>query len=234
MVNAKAASRARARRSLAAARSGRRFPAAARRSGLVVAAAALVAALLLGLAQAHRANPVAPAGPEGVPVPVGPPLAVPDTIAGGRTVDDIACQSSEQVAYHYHAHLAVFVEGRARQIPAGIGIAAPRHVQTTPTGVFVNGGSCFYWLHTHAADGVIHVEAPSQQIYTLGEFFDIWRQPLSATQVGPLRGTVTVFLDGHRRRIDPRTIALTAHRVIQLDVGTPIAAPRPIAFPPGL
>ena len=65
----------------------------------------------------------------------------------GTTVDGIGCQSTEQVLFHIHAHLTVFVDGAARQIPAGVGIAPPRQVLHTPQGDFVEGGACFAWLH---------------------------------------------------------------------------------------
>jgi hypothetical protein len=83
----------------------------------------------------------------------------------------------------------------------------------------VEGGKCLYWLHTHDTTGVIHIESPAQRVYTLGEFFDVWGQPLSSTQVGHLTGHVTAFLNGRRFPGDPRSIKLTPHAVIQLDVG---------------
>jgi hypothetical protein len=42
---------------------------------------------------------------------------------------------------------------------------------------------------THANDGIIHIESPVQRTYTLGQFFDVWQQPLSPTRVGPAPGT---------------------------------------------
>ncbi len=55
-------------------------------------------------------------------------------------------------------------------------------------------GTCFYWLHVHTTDGIVHIESPSKtQGFTLGQFFDIWGVPLSSTQVGPATGKVTVF-----------------------------------------
>jgi hypothetical protein len=89
---------------------------------------------------------------------------------------------------------------------------------------------CFYWLHTHTTDGVIHIESPTQRIYTLGNFFDEWRQPLSSTQVGPAKDKVTAFADGKPWTKDPRSIPLNAHSVIQLDVGTATPAFQPISF----
>jgi hypothetical protein len=234
MAKRRPTSPASVRRQLASARPGERSPAV--RIGVILAvAAALIGALLFGIRSARPATPQAAAGgPEGVPVPAGAPLAAVGTTAGGAPVAAVGCQSGEQVAYHIHTHLAVFVDGHPRQIPAGIGIAAPRQVQTTPTGEFVDSGSCLYWLHTHAADGIIHVESPTQATYTLGQFFAIWQQPLGPNQVGPLHGPVTVFVDSQRQAIDPRAITLTAHRVIQLDVGTPSPAPQSVSFPPGL
>ena len=73
------------------------------------------------------------------------------------------------------------------------------------------------------SDGVIHVESPSQRGYTLGQFFDIWGQPLSATQAGPVTGTVTAFYRGKPYTgSDLRAIPLTAHADIQPIGSTPI------------
>ena len=203
---------------------------------LSVLVVALVAATLVltGLVSHGAAPAAAGLGPEGVPIGTGTPLASPDTTAGGQPVDGISCLNGEQVAYHIHVHLAVFVDGHPRQLPAGIGIAPPRQLQATTAGAFVTSGACFYWLHTHAADGIVHVESPSVTTYTLGAFFDIWRQPLGNDQVGPARGAVTVFLNGHRDVADPRGLPLVAHEQITLDVGTPLVNPAPITFPTGL
>jgi hypothetical protein len=178
-------------------------------------------------------GPPGPAGPEGVPIPAAPPLAGTSTIAAGDTVDGIQCQTSEQVAYHIHAHLTIFVRGAAREIPYGIGIPGAQ-TQNTSAGPFVGAGSCFYWLHAHAADGIIHIESPSQRVYTLGDFFDVWGQPLGRTRVGPATGPVTAIYDGKVYEGNPRNIPLSAHAQIQLDVGRPLVAPVSISFPNGL
>jgi hypothetical protein len=153
--------------------------------------------------------------------------------AVGRTVDGIKCESTEQVLFHIHAHLAVFVNGRPGTIPQGIGIAPPRSEEQTTEGPFVLGGSCFYWLHSHTADGVIHIESPLQRTFTLGNYFDVWNQPLSATRVGQATGQVTAYVGGRPFTGDPQSIPLGAHTVIQLDVGT-VVAPQPFTFPDGL
>ena len=135
----------------------------------------------------------------------GPQLAAADTNITGQPVNGIECLGSEQLKFHDHAHLSIFVDGAQRTVPAFIGIAPD--------------GSCLYWLHSHTPDGVIHMESPVQRSFTLGDYFDIWGQPLSSTQVGPAKGTVTAFVDGKRFNGDPRTIKLAEHANIQLDVG---------------
>jgi hypothetical protein len=172
-------------------------------------------------------------GPEGVPVPGAAPLAGTATAATGQAMDGIGCSAGEQTVFHIHAHLTIFVNGSPRQVPAGIGIPGAQ-VQSTPSGPFAEGGNCFYWLHTHAADGIIHIESPVQRSYTLGEFFDEWGQPLGPDRVGPAQGKVTAIYNGQVYRGDPRDIPLTAHARIQLEVGAPLVAPESIDWPSGL
>ena len=174
-----------------------------------------------------------PAGPEGLPVPAVPPLAATATAAKGQDVDHISCQSSEKTLFHIHAHLTVFVNGSARQIPAGIGIPGGQ-AQNSPAGKFIVGGTCFYWLHTHAADGVIHIESPVHRTYTLGQLFDEWGQPLSQHQAGPATGHVVALYNGQVYQGNPRDIPLNSHAQIQLEVGAPLIAPQSVTFPKGL
>jgi len=179
------------------------------------------------------APPAGPAGPEGVPVPAGPALASTATAATGQPVDGISCQTSEQTLFHIHAHLTIFVNGAARQVPAAIGIPGAQATQSAQ-GPFIQSGTCFYWLHTHAADGIIHIESPVQRTYTLGNFFDIWGQPLGPDQLGPESGHVVAIYNGQVYQGNPRDIPLTAQAQIQLQVGTPLVEPQQITFPSGL
>jgi hypothetical protein len=174
-----------------------------------------------------------PLGPEGVPVPAAAPLAAPSPAVTGQPVDGIHCDTTEQLVFHIHAHLTIFVNGAARQVPYGIGIPRPR-VARTPQGPDVISGACFYWLHTHAADGIIHIESPVHRAYTLGNLFDEWRQPLGDHQVGPAAGRVVAVYNGQRYLGNPRDIPLTAHAQIQLEVGRPLIAPVRIRFPNGI
>jgi len=160
------------------------------------------------------------------------PARLPTTAVTGQAVDGIRCERQEQVLFHIHAHLAIFADGRPRTVPAGIGIPDAQS-QNTSSGPVVGSGSCFYWMHSHTADGLIHVESPVQRTFTLGDWFDIWGRPLGASQVGSDKGTVIAYVNGQRHEGDPRQIPLQEHTVIQLDVGTDVA-PRPYTFPNGL
>jgi hypothetical protein len=154
-----------------------------------------------------------PLGQEGVPVPPGTPLAPP--YSTGATVDGIQCNTTEQLVFHIHSHLTIFVNGVARQVPQEIGF---------------DDNTCLHWLHTHQPDGIIHIESPQQRTFTLGNFFDVWHQPLGPNLVGPAHGKVTAFYNGALYHGNPRDIPLNAHSQIQLDVGTPLIAPEKISF----
>lgn len=174
----------------------------------------------------------------GTPLPNNQPLdgggtqvlAPPGDQAVKGPVDGIACDSSEQLLFHIHAHLAIYVDGVQKLVPAGIGIGPPLQISNG----FVVGGTCFSWLHTHDTSGVVHIESPVQRTFTLGNFFDLWGQPLAAGQVGPAKGKVSAFVNGVAFSGDPTTIPLDAHNLIQLDVGEPVVAPQPYSFAPGL
>jgi hypothetical protein len=166
-------------------------------------------------------------GPENVPIPSAPMLAGTSAATTGQTIDGISCQTSEQTVFHIHTHLTIFANGKQRQVPAAIGIPGAV-AQQTNAGPFVDSGTCFYWLHTHAADGIIHIESPVERTYTLGEFFDEWGQPLGPDQAGPAKGKVTVLVNGRVFKGNPRDVPLGSHENLQLDVGTPLISPETI------
>ena len=173
-------------------------------------------------------------GPEGVVVYNVPDLASASSTVSGKTVDGISCrtESKEVVKYHVHVHVTIYFNGDMQRLPAGIGITPPHAVEQYPQGPFIDVGiyDCLYWLHTHVPDGIVHVEAPSKQSFTLGQFFDIWNQPLSKGQVGPDKGSVVIFENGKRQLEDPRMVPLIPHGDIQIDVGSPIVPFQPFAF----
>jgi len=170
-------------------------------------------------ATSSAAGVTAQVGFEGVPLEQGPQLAPAGTTQTGK-VDGITCGPTEQLAYHIHQHLAVFDDGTLYQVPAGVGIPGS-NAEETNEGPIAAGGHCIYWLHTHTTDGVIHVESPTKRIYTLGNFFDVWHQPLSPHQVASLHGAVTAFVNGKSWAKSPRDIPLLPHEDIQLEIGQP-------------
>jgi hypothetical protein len=223
-------------------------------AGAVVAAAGVAAGVTLAVTSSHGGGgsspqlklaslstlgPLRPApapgatGPEGVPVPPAAPLSSAPPAATGQNVDGISCQTNEKTDFHIHAHLTIFVNGVPRQVAASIGIPGGRS-QNQGSGPFIVSGTCFYWLHTHAADGIIHIESPIQRTYTLGDFFDEWGQPLGPNQVGPAQGHVTALYNSQVYKGNPRNIPLNAHAQIQLEVGKPLFFPISISFPNGL
>lgn len=144
----------------------------------------------------------------------------------GAPVDGITCTSTEQVTLHIHSHLAIFANGKQLQVPAGVGIAP-----VPPQG-------CLYWIHTHDATGIIHIEAPQFEApggghFTLGSFFDIWGQPLARDDVAGKRGAVTAYVNGALWPGDLRAIPLISHQEITLEVGKPLVPPPNYAFPFG-
>jgi hypothetical protein len=199
---------------------------------LVGALSALAA--VAAVVSPRGAGPASTMGPEGVRVYAVPDLAARATTASGAPVDGITCRtaSAEVVKYHVHVYLSFYVDGREERVPAGVGITAPYLTERTSAGPFLDVGvyDCLYWLHTHAPDDVVHVESPYRHTFTLGQFFDVWGQPLSATRVGPARGPVVVFVNGRRWAGSPRAAPLLAHAVIQVDVGTPVVAFHPVTF----
>src|SRR5438874_1571378 len=106
----------------------------------------------------------------------------------GRAIDGITCQS-EMLNYHIHAHLTLYKNGRAVPVPANVGI---------PYDSAINVGGqhiCYYWLHTHDASGVVHIESPTPHLYTLGQFFDIWHYASLSDAQGGLAASVGLVVD---------------------------------------
>ena len=185
--------------------------------GVVIAGVVVVAVALRG------------SGPS-TPDQSTPTLAQISTSVNSQTVDGMPCTTNEQLIFHTHAHLAVYANGAPRTIPEGVGIMPPRTEISTLQGQYVTAGVCFYPLHTHTADGIVHIESPVQRTYTLGNFFDVWGIALDGQDVGPVKGTVIAYVNGQRYASDLRSIPLNRHDLIQLDVNGDVA-PQPFTFP---
>jgi hypothetical protein len=136
--------------------------------------------------------------------------------------------SAEGTALHIHQHLDIYVHGKRIDVPAGIGI----HESFPP---FISP------IHVHDTTGIVHVESPTVQTFTLGEFFDIWGVRLSSACLGGYCADATssllVYVNGAPYTGDPRALALAAHQEIVIIYGTTAELPQPIpasySFPQG-
>ena len=160
------------------------------------------------------------------------------TVGGAQAVDSqgmlaataalymvfLRCETHEQLVYHVHAHLFILLDGKPQTVSAYVGIPGAPLLP-----------KCYYWLHTHDNTEIIHIESPTTRTYTLGQFFDIWGQPLNridvATHPVPSAG-LTVFVDGKQYDGDPRDVELKAHTQVVLELGQ-VGPPPSFSFPIG-
>jgi hypothetical protein len=141
-------------------------------------------------------------------------------------------ETHEFVNFHVHAHLDVFVNGRAVTVPAAIGIDIhdPAVKRIEEGGVVGYGGisppcakPCISPLHTHFPDGILHTEAKANQSNTLGEFFTEWDVRLDSNCVDDFcrpKTLIAFYVDGEKVSGDPRRIKLEDRREIAIVVGT--------------
>jgi hypothetical protein len=136
----------------------------------------------------------------------------------GQTVGGISCDAQEGQRIHIHQHLVILDHGKPVPIPPNVGQPS--------------GKRCIYWLHTHTPDGFIHIEAPLDRSFTLGDFFTVWGQPLTGTTAASAhlaRGdSLKVWVNGEPFAGDPRSVPLTAHADIVIQVGPPYTQPAPV------
>ena len=144
-------------------------------------------------------------------------LGAQAAIPVGQPVAGIHCDPAEGVAMHIHPHLTILNHGKLVPIPEDVG--RPLAAQ------------CFYWIHTHTPDGIIHVESPTVRPFTLGQFMAVWGQPLTPTDVAgarPKKGeAIRVYVDGQRYTGNPSKIEFAQHLDIDILVGPPYKLPPP-------
>jgi hypothetical protein len=139
----------------------------------------------------------------------------------------------EFFAYHVHAHLDVFVNGRPAPVPAGVGINI--HDPGVQSGRLEDGtlsyggislcdAPCISPLHTHDDTGILHTESARESPNRLGQFFIEWNVRLDRSCVGGYcrpNASVLVYVDGDRYSGDPAAIPLTDKKEIAIVIGTP-------------
>ena len=130
---------------------------------------------------------------------------------------NIGFLGQEQLAFHIHQHLDLFVNGATVQVPQNIGII---------------GGTGLAFIHTHDASGVIHVESPTVRQYTLGNLFDVWGVLFTKDCLGAYCNSgndkLRVFVNGKAVTGDPRNVPLKNFEEIVVAYGTSQQLPKPI------
>lgn len=124
-------------------------------------------------------------------------------------------------ADHYHAHLAIIIDGQNVTVPEGIGI--------DPT----NGAMSA--VHTHSSDGVIHIEAGTKgEPFTIGQLFTEWNVRLTSTQVGSARvgdgNVLKAYVNGKVLTGNPSMIRLAEKKDIAIVFGQEDSNKPPASF----
>jgi hypothetical protein len=164
-------------------------------------ASALVALALVGLLTGCSA-PGAPFGADGSSST--PPWPRPTDLEHRAEAAGLRNVWGERLAEHVHTHLSITDGDTPVVVPGNVGHSAPERFAAQ--------------LHTHDTSGILHVESPTRQTFTLGQFFDEWGVSLGPSHVGGLHGDLTIWVDGHRWYGNPRSIELRDLRQVDLVV----------------
>jgi hypothetical protein len=167
--------------------------------------------LVLGVG-AVACGPAREAQPAPVPVPIGRGPGFLPRALGTGPAPPLPCTSGP-ASGPLRAHLELFARRRAIVVPAGIGVRR----------------ACRYPLRTLAPTGVIELDGPG---LTLGDFFTVWRMPLSPTRLLGFRGPVTAYVAG--RRWDERAgeIPLDDGAQVVVELGGYVRPHPSYLFPP--
>lgn len=193
-------------------------------------------------------TPPGPGGGGGAPPPTGAITLSSGTVIGedntfspsdgdsssggdGQSVDGIPCDTSmSESNYHVHAFVGIIVNGKQIALPDGLGMKSPG----ADSGGVTSTASCFYYLHTHDASGVVHIEDPSPAsrstaLHTLGQVFAIWGHSLSGwtiyTSGQTYRGQGSQLVSSGtytKYGGTPSSMPLYGHEVIWLESGSPV------------
>jgi hypothetical protein len=105
---------------------------------------------------------------------------------------------------------------------------ANRRVIIVPPRVGVRSAHCRARLWTVDPTGVVNFERPA----LLAELFSVWGRDLATRRLLSFRGSVRLYVNGVRRRGDPRTLSLRDGDEIVVEVGPFIPPHRSYLFPP--
>ncbi|WJX99651.1 hypothetical protein [Curtobacterium sp. 458] len=150
-----------------------------------------------------------------------PPWPAPTDLTARAEAAGLSNVWGQKLAEHVHTHLTILDGGEPVTVPGNIGHSDRAKFAAQ--------------IHTHDTSGIIHVESPTQDTFTLGQFFDEWGVSIGPAHVGGLHGDLTVWIDGRRFFGNPRSIELTNLRQVVLEVTTIGEVPRrpaPFDWPP--
>lgn len=192
----------------------------------VLAGTAVLAACGSGTkdTQGHSSSAAPTAGG---PAASGPSWPAPADASAQAKAAGLPMLGQEGQVLHIHAHLDVYVDGKAVTVPAEVGIDEARQ-RISP-------------LHTHDTTGVVHIESPVKKNFTLGEFMTEWNVPISKDALGPLKTgggrELRVYVNGRQQTGDPAALVLAAHDEIAIVYGAPgdkVKVPMSYNWPEGL
>ncbi len=128
-------------------------------------------------------------------------------------IDGIRCDKIQATSFHAYAHLDVFIEGQAEEVPADIGVI---------------NGTCRYWINTEDSTGILHIDAPQNQQFTMSQFFDVWK----ATNNLPPTGNPSIYLNGQKITSALNDTIIKPHDEIVVVYGSkPSIIPSSYSFP---
>src|SRR6185503_7306311 len=134
------------------------------------------------------------------------------------------CTTDMATVFHIHPHLRIIINGEEQTIPTNVGIDA----------------NCMHSLHTHDNSGVVHVESPKKEDFTLADFFSIWKKDYTTSKI--LDQTVSadsqlqLFVDGKEVTTGPETVVQdrTSYVIMFGPAGTELKPPANYTFPTNL
>ncbi|GLV55540.1 hypothetical protein KDH_23840 [Dictyobacter sp. S3.2.2.5] len=149
--------------------------------------------------------------------------------AHGQSISGMQCAPQVATKQQLSTRLTVYIDGKLAALPRGIGIVSPK--QPGVTALATNGNLyCLYPLHVFENDSIIHADLPDTRTYTLGQFFSVWGQPLSRTQVMVNQTDANHALsfvifdargNGSTYSGDPASIPLKEHQTIVILYNSP-------------
>ena len=195
--------------------------------GRMVTIATIVSFLILSCTPVKPADNLNPGALPGLQTGPAPWPAEINQLRQRLQDINLPALSTEGEVLHIHQHLDISIDGKPVQVPADIGI--------NETQGFISS------IHTHDLTGIIHVESPTIQVFTLGQFFDTWGVRFTAYCIGGYCNTpdksLKVYVNGKLSSADPRDIVLEDHEEIFVFFGSadevPVQIPSTFSFPPG-